>query len=607
VRRSSSSSLTEASARRLARRRVGLALAWILGCAAAPAGAAADAAALFRLITRDGRTYLSYFEPSVKKGYVFLSDEKRNFFSVPLEAVNWEATLRANAEASARLMERWPEGPVRYLLRPALLKEFEALADDAGRAAWISRFWASLDPTPDTFHNERRHAYWSRVHAANLLFKDSTRPGWMTDRGKIYILLGPPDEIESFPSRTGNDARYDPRYTLDAPGGYPRHTIPPRGVTRWIYRNPPGDLDPNTIVAFREDPSGEYHLSDHGMDYDRVFSQRTTLFSVGDDAHPRTRMVFGSGRGEARAEVKAELGRNAIPAASTLSLLGDLGEAQQEALEENWLTGVVRSHEYFGVFPVTSAFHFYRSREGLTYVEINLAVERPAGSGADPSSPLSIGARLVSVRDPSLAIDFPAEDGFMALPDAGAPGGFVFQSGTGVPPGDYQLLVAVSDPDTGQVGSWRESVEVPDLWGPGLVLSDLVLASRVEAAPSPPSSSLKQPFLHGRLRIVPDIDGKFSAGAELGFYYQVYGATAGPVDGKPRLDLEYRIERLDAAGAAAEPMGGSVALEGQRDPTQAFSFPLTQWPAGSYRLTVRVTDRLASVSAERRAEFRVVP
>jgi GWxTD domain-containing protein len=563
-------------------------------------------------VTLDGRTYTSHVEPAVKKGYIFLADEKRNFFSLPLTAVDWAATRQANQEASARLMERWPEGPVRYLLRPALLKEYQALADDPARAAWISDFWASLDPTPDTFMNEKRRDYWSRVLAANDLFRDSTRPGWLTDRGKIYILLGPPDEIEAYPSRSGNDARYDPRYSLDAPGGYPRHTEPPRGVTRWIYRNPPGDLDPNMIIPFREDSSGEYFLSDHGMDYDRIFSERAPLFSVGDDAHSRTRMQVGSRRGEARAQAKAESGRHGVPAASPLSLLGDLGEAQQEALEENWLVGVVRSKEYFGIFPVTSTFHFYRSREGLTYVEINLAVERPAGGEAPPTSggstsPLSVGARLVSARDPSSAVEFPPEGGFMALADAGAPGGIIFQSGTGVPPGDYQLLVAISDPDSGQIGSWRENVEVPDLSGPGLMLSDLVLASRIDAEPSPSSSELKQPFLHGRLRVVPDIDAKFPTGSELSFYYQVYGARADEQDGRPRLDLEYRIERLGGQDGGAEPMGARLLLEGQRDPSQAFSFPLTQWPAGAYRLTIRVTDRIASVTAERQAEFRIVP
>jgi hypothetical protein len=94
--------------------------------------------------------------------------------------------------------------------------------------------------------NEYRTLFWERVSEANRTFMDSPRPGWMTDRGKIYILYGPPTSVEDRPE-------------IDTGSG----PIASRGLIRWFYDKPGGrrDVDPVVVVPFVPDVTGEYRVS----------------------------------------------------------------------------------------------------------------------------------------------------------------------------------------------------------------------------------------------------------------------------------------------------------------------------------------------------------
>lgn len=67
------------------------------------------------------------------------------------------------------------------------------------RQAFIGEFWKKRDPTPETEENEYKDTYFKRIEEANLLFRDGNEPGWIQDRGRIYILLGPPTNRETYP------------------------------------------------------------------------------------------------------------------------------------------------------------------------------------------------------------------------------------------------------------------------------------------------------------------------------------------------------------------------------------------------------------------------
>ncbi len=88
----------------------------------------------------------------------------------------------------------------RYLITAAERSEFLNLPAQE-RKGFVEEFWKKRDPTPDTEANEFKDDYFQRIEEANHLFTagGGGEPGWLQDRGRIYILLGPPDYRETYP------------------------------------------------------------------------------------------------------------------------------------------------------------------------------------------------------------------------------------------------------------------------------------------------------------------------------------------------------------------------------------------------------------------------
>jgi GWxTD domain-containing protein len=87
---------------------------------------------------------------------------------------------------------------VRYIITKDEKKAFTNLPPSE-RPAFIENFWKKRDPDPETEENEYRALYYQRIEEANMLFRDGLGEGWIQDRGRIYILLGPPDTRQQFP------------------------------------------------------------------------------------------------------------------------------------------------------------------------------------------------------------------------------------------------------------------------------------------------------------------------------------------------------------------------------------------------------------------------
>ena len=100
-------------------------------------------------------------------------------------------------------------------------------APESERARLWREFYAETDPNPVTPENEALNQYFSRVNAANQRFTDEGIPGWRTDRGEVYINLGPPDEsIESTPGSR------EPHHPMDLSGSASRALLPGRDRIR---------------------------------------------------------------------------------------------------------------------------------------------------------------------------------------------------------------------------------------------------------------------------------------------------------------------------------------------------------------------------------------
>jgi len=87
---------------------------------------------------------------------------------------------------------------VRYIITKEEREAFSRIAP-ADRPQFIKEFWARRDPTPGTETNEFKDGYYLRIEEASRLFKQGTTEGWLQERGRIYVTLGPPDNRETYP------------------------------------------------------------------------------------------------------------------------------------------------------------------------------------------------------------------------------------------------------------------------------------------------------------------------------------------------------------------------------------------------------------------------
>ncbi len=158
-----------------------------------------------------------------------------------------EAQLKKELETPYK---KWLNEDVAYIITDEERTAFKRLSTDEERENFIEQFWLRRDPTPDTVENEFKEEHYRRIAYANDHYASGI-PGWKADRGRIYIMYGPADEIESHPSGG----------TYERPaeeGGGETSTFP---FEQWRYRYLEG-IGTNIIIEFVDTTmSGEYHMT----------------------------------------------------------------------------------------------------------------------------------------------------------------------------------------------------------------------------------------------------------------------------------------------------------------------------------------------------------
>jgi GWxTD domain-containing protein len=164
-----------------------------------------------------------------------------------LEKKRNEKGLKKELETPYR---KWLTEDAVYIITAEEKAAFERLQTDAERERFIEQFWLRRDPTPGTLANEFREEHYRRIAFANQHFASSI-PGWKTDHGRIYIMYGPPDDIEDHSS--GGIYQWPHEQ-----GGGSTSTYP---FQQWRYRYLEG-IGTNVTIEF-VDPqiSGEYHVT----------------------------------------------------------------------------------------------------------------------------------------------------------------------------------------------------------------------------------------------------------------------------------------------------------------------------------------------------------
>ena len=126
----------------------------------------------------------------------FLLAQQSETITKPLtdkQRVRKETQLRKELQSS---WDRWLHEDVAWIITDEEKAALKRLGTDEEREQFVEQFWLRRDPTPDTVENEYKEEHYRRIAYANEHFASGV-PGWKTDRGRMYIRFGPPDEIEA--------------------------------------------------------------------------------------------------------------------------------------------------------------------------------------------------------------------------------------------------------------------------------------------------------------------------------------------------------------------------------------------------------------------------
>src|SRR6184192_4683742 len=146
--------------------------------------------------------------------------------------------------------KQWLNEDVVYIITPEERNAFLQLETNEEREQFIEQFWLRRSSNPDLPDNDFKEEHYRRIAYANEHYASGI-PGWKTDRGRMYIQWGKPDETESHPSGgTYNRESYE--------GGGSTSTYP---FERWFYRYLPGVGSGIELEFVDPTGSGEYRLA----------------------------------------------------------------------------------------------------------------------------------------------------------------------------------------------------------------------------------------------------------------------------------------------------------------------------------------------------------
>src|ERR1041384_3669162 len=168
----------------------------------------------------------------------------------PVSDKQQKKNSKALRQELSKTEKEWLEKDVAYIITDEERAAFKQLSNDEERDNFIEAFWQRRDPTPDTEENEFKEEHYRRIEYANEHYASGI-PGWKTDRGRIYIVYGPPDENESHPAGGTYERPYEE-------GGGTTSVYP---FEKWRYRYIEGIGNDVNIEFVDTTMTGEYRMT----------------------------------------------------------------------------------------------------------------------------------------------------------------------------------------------------------------------------------------------------------------------------------------------------------------------------------------------------------
>ncbi len=486
----------------------------------------------------------------------------------------------------------WLEKDVTYIITDEERKAFKKLATDDERERFIEEFWRRRDPDPDTDENEFKEEYYERIAYANEHFSSGI-PGWKSDRGRIWVMYGKPDERETHPM--GGQYEREPYE-----GGGSTTTYP---FEKWFYRYIAGVGSGVEIEFVDPTGSGEYRISRNPDEKDAMLmipgagltlSEQLGLSSKTD----RVSNIGGFGMAGYQREQDSPFSR--------LQLIADLSRAPQvkfndlagmtntPAIEDNPLNFDVQIDFYRQSDErVITAFTIQTENRELTFTD----------SGGLQSARMNIFGKITSVAGRRVGIfEDPVVTTATVEELTEAKGRkSAYQKAVPLAPGTYKVDVIVRDVGSGATGIRHLGFTVPKYDPQKLSTSTLVLAAKLENLTNQPAVGQ---FVIGQTKVIPNISGIYHRGSPVGVYLQIYNAGVDQTTLRPSVDVEYTLLKdSKEVGKQAEDWRG-MSDAGQRL-TLARLIDTNTLPPGEYEIQIRIRDHVSGQQLTPTAKFTV--
>ena len=487
----------------------------------------------------------------------------------------------------------WLEKDVTYIITDDERKAFKKLETDEERERFIEDFWRRRDPDPDTDENEFREEYYERIAYANEHFASGI-PGWKTDRGRIYIMYGKPDEKESHPA--GGPYTREP-----TEGGGSTSTYP---FERWFYRYLPGVGSGVEIEFVDPTGSGEYRIAKNADEKDALLMIPNAGMTMAEEmglSSKADRIINSMGYGNPNSM------RESDSPFSRLQLLADLSRPPQikfndlasavntPVIEDNPLNFDVRV-DFFRQSDerVITAFTIqtenqnlvFKDSGGIQQAQLNIFGKithvsgRRAGVFEDPVITRATAEELSSTKERKSA----------------------YQKAVALQPGRYRIDVIVRDIESGATGVRHVGFEVPKYDPAKLSTSTMVLAVKLEGLGDQPAVGM---FTIGNIKVIPNVSGTYHRGAPVGVYMQIYNAGIDQTTLRPSVDVEYALMKDGKElGKQSEDWRGN-SDSGQRL-TLAKLIDSRGLAPGDYTAEIRVRDHVSGQSLVQSAKFTIL-
>lgn len=504
--------------------------------------------------------------------------------------------------------KKWMDDDVPYIITEEERKAFKQLKTDEERDQFIEQFWLRRDPDPDTPENEYKDEYFQRIEYANEKFTSGIA-GWRTDRGRIYIMFGKPDELESHPA----GGQYErPSYE----GGGSTSTYP---FETWWYRYIEGIGSDVEIEFVDPSGSGEYRIARSPDEKDALLNVPGAGLTLAESlgmANKADRVAGGGGLSNStggnnqmfsgrakdqpfeRLQLLADLQRAPAIKFRDLEVKADLPEIASDVLPFSVRTDFFR----IGAESVATSFTMqfdhadlsFKNQGGIYSGTVNIYAKLTALSG-----------RRAATFEDVVATQRYGEDQLQA----GQSQRSIYQKNIVLPPGRYKIDVVGRDTVSGKTGILHHSFEVPRYQEKQFATSTLILAASIE--PLDNKSIPAGQFIIGRYKVKPFVSGVYKPGQNLALFLQVYDADMDQATLQPALKVEYSISKGGQEVAHISEDGksklGLIDMKGQQL-VIARAIPLVDklGEPGTYTITARITDLVSQKVVTPQAQYTVL-